>query len=38
MAMHILGLQKSDFSPEIKDVLGVASFLKLSEGGQTLFI
>jgi peroxiredoxin family protein len=38
MAMHVLGLQKSDFIPEIKDVLGVASFLNLSEGGQTLFI
>lgn len=38
MAMHILGLQKSDFIPEVKDVLGVATFLKLSEGGQTLFI
>jgi peroxiredoxin family protein len=38
MAMHILGLQRSDFIPEIKDVLGVASFLNLSEGGQTLFI
>ncbi|MDR3251125.1 MAG: DsrE/DsrF/DrsH-like family protein [Tannerella sp.] len=38
MAMHILGLQKSDFIPEIKDVLGVTSFLQLSEGGQTLFI
>jgi peroxiredoxin family protein len=38
MAMHILGLQKSDFIPEVKDVLGVASFLQLSEGGQTLFI
>ena len=38
MAMHVLGLQKSDFIPEVKDVLGVASFLKLSEGGQTLFI
>jgi peroxiredoxin family protein len=38
MAMHVLGLQKSDFIPEIKDVLGVASFLQLSEGGQTLFI
>ena len=24
--------------PEVKDVLGVASFLNLSEGGQTLFI
>lgn len=38
MAMHILGLQKRDFIPEVKDVLGVATFLKLSEGGQTLFI
>jgi peroxiredoxin family protein len=38
MAMHILGLTKDDFIPEVKDVLGVASFLKLSEGGQTLFI
>ncbi|MDR1437428.1 MAG: DsrE/DsrF/DrsH-like family protein [Candidatus Symbiothrix sp.] len=38
MAMHVLGLQKSDFIPEVKEVLGVASFLKLSEGGQTLFI
>lgn len=38
MAMHILGIQKSDLIPEVKDVLGVASFLNLSEGGQTLFI
>jgi peroxiredoxin family protein len=38
MAMHVLGLQKNDFIPEVKDVLGVASFLNLSEGGQTLFI
>lgn len=38
MAMHVLGLQKSDFIPEVKDVLGVATFLKRSEGGQTLFI
>jgi peroxiredoxin family protein len=38
MAMHILGLTKDDFIPEIKDVLGVASFLQLSDGGQTLFI
>ncbi len=38
MAMHVLGLQKSDFVHEVKDVLGVATFLKLSEGGQTLFI
>lgn len=38
MAMHVLGLRKEDFIPEVKDVLGVASFLQLSEGGQTLFI
>ncbi|MCE1197722.1 MAG: DsrE/DsrF/DrsH-like family protein [Marinilabiliales bacterium] len=38
MAMHILGLQKSDFVHEVKDVLGVATFLELSEGGRTLFI
>ncbi len=38
MAVHILGLQKSDFIEEVKDELGVATFLKLSEGGRTLFI
>jgi peroxiredoxin family protein len=38
MSMHILGMTKDDFIPEVKDVLGVPTFLKLSEGGQTLFI
>jgi peroxiredoxin family protein len=38
MAMHILGLSKDDFIPEVKDVLGVASFLQKADGGQTLFI
>lgn len=38
MAMQILGIEKSDLIPEVKDVLGVASFLNISEGGQTLFI
>ncbi|MBQ8099476.1 MAG: DsrE/DsrF/DrsH-like family protein [Bacteroidaceae bacterium] len=38
MAMHILGLQKKDFIKEVKDVLGVATFLNISEGGRTLFI
>ena len=38
MAMHILGLQKGDFIHEVKDVLGVSTFLDISEGGQTLFI
>lgn len=38
MAMHILGLEKDDFVHEVKDVLGVATFLEISEGGRTLFI
>ncbi|GHT32963.1 hypothetical protein AGMMS49574_17620 [Bacteroidia bacterium] len=38
MAMHILGLSREDFIPEVKDVIGVATFLQISEGGQTLFI
>ncbi|WP_353123919.1 DsrE/DsrF/DrsH-like family protein [Dysgonomonas capnocytophagoides] len=38
MAMHILGLNKEDFISEVKDVLGVATFLKMADDGQTLFI
>ena len=38
MSMVILGIRKDDLIPEVKDVLGVATFLKLSEGGETLFI
>ena len=38
MAMHILGLKKEDFIPEVKDVLGVASFLRYAEDGQVMFI
>jgi peroxiredoxin family protein len=38
MAMHVFGLTRNDFIPEVKDVLGVATFLELSKGGQTLFI
>jgi peroxiredoxin family protein len=38
MSMHILGITKDDFIPEIKDVLGVAKFLDISEGGDRLFI
>jgi peroxiredoxin family protein len=38
MAMHVLGLEKSDFIHEVEDVLGVATFLDISKGGQTLFI
>ena len=38
MSMNILGLKKEDFIPEIKEVIGVATFLSLSENGQTIFI
>ena len=38
MAMHVLGLKQSDFIHEVKDTLGVASFLEISEGGRTMFI
>ncbi len=38
MAMVILELTKYDFIHEVKDVLGVPTFLELSEGGRTLFI
>ena len=38
MAMHILGLEKGDFIHGVEDVLGVATFLKLSQGGQTIFV
>jgi len=38
MSMHILGLTKDDFIPEVKEVLGVANFLKYSEDGDRLFI
>ena len=38
MAMQILGIGKVNLIPEVKDVLGVTTFLKLADGGQTLFI
>ncbi len=38
MSMHILGITKDDFIPEIKDVIGVAGFLQYSEGGDRIFI
>jgi peroxiredoxin family protein len=34
----ILGLGKEDYIPEIKSVIGAATFLTLQEGGQSLFI
>ncbi len=37
MSMVIMGTELSDFA-QFKEVLGVAKFLKLAEGGQVLFI
>ena len=37
-AADLLGLEKNDFIHEVKGVLGVVTFLELSEGGRTLFI
>lgn len=38
MSMIILGMTKADFVPEVKEVLGVPTFLDLSNNGETLFI
>ena len=38
MSGIILGHDKDTYLPEIKEILGVAKFLEISEGGQTLFI
>jgi len=39
MSMQILGLTMDDFIPEVnKEVLGVAKFLDISEGGDRIFI
>lgn len=38
MAMHILGITKADLIDEVKDVVGVPSFLSSSRDGQVLFI
>jgi thiamine biosynthesis protein ThiS len=38
MSGVILGLEKDTYIPEIKEILGVAKFLEISQDGQTLFI
>lgn len=38
MAMNILGIEKSDLDEYVEDVIGVATFLKLSEDAQVIFI
>ncbi|HBH85512.1 MAG: hypothetical protein A2X05_03230 [Bacteroidetes bacterium GWE2_41_25] len=39
MSMQILGLTINDFIPEVnKEVLGVAKFMEISQGGDRIFI
>jgi peroxiredoxin family protein len=38
MAMHILGLTKEDLIDDVKEIIGVPTFLKYSEDAQVLFI
>jgi peroxiredoxin family protein len=38
MSMNILGTEHSDFIPEVKEVIGVATFLQYSSGGERIFI
>jgi len=38
MSLVIFGLKKEDLIPQVKDIVGVATFLKISEGGEVLFI
>jgi len=38
MAMHILGIKKENLIDEVKDVIGVATFLELSKDAHIVFI
>jgi peroxiredoxin family protein len=38
MSMNILGTQKSDFISDVKEVIGVATFMEYSSGGERIFI
>ena len=38
MAMHILGLTREDLIDDVKEVIGVPTFLQYSEDAQVLFI
>lgn len=37
-SMEMMGMTEADLIPEVEDVVGAASFLAMSEGGQTLFV
>ncbi|MEM1947778.1 MAG: DsrE/DsrF/DrsH-like family protein [Candidatus Caldarchaeum sp.] len=36
--MDVMGLKKEDFITEVDDIVGAASFIQMSEGGQVIFI
>jgi peroxiredoxin family protein len=36
--MEVMGVRREDLIPEVEDVVGAATFLELSQGGQTIFI
>jgi peroxiredoxin family protein len=36
--MEVMSVKREDLIPEVEDVVGAASFLEMSQGGQTLFI
>jgi peroxiredoxin family protein len=38
MMSSVMGLEKADFNDLVDDVVGAATFLQMSEHGQTLFI
>jgi peroxiredoxin family protein len=38
MAMNILGIKKSDLIDDVQDVIGVPTFLNMSQDAQVLFI
>ena len=38
MMCGVMGLKKEDLDPIVDDIVGAATYLQMSEGGQTLFI
>lgn len=37
-SMAMMNMENEDLIPEVEDVVGAASFLAMSEGGQTIFV
>lgn len=36
--MEVMGIKREDFIQEVDDIVGAATFIQLSEGGQVIFI